>query len=62
MLKKNITDFIIYCKEYNFSKSAITTFTGKLKEFDCFLKSINLNSLKKITYTHLGLYTSFFSI
>ncbi|HGY10977.1 MAG TPA: integrase [Desulfobacterales bacterium] len=53
MLQHNISIFLDACKHYNYSKSTIGAFTTRLNEFDVFIQSHHVQSIKAITYQHL---------
>jgi len=53
MLQVIITNFLDYCKHYQFSKSAIEAFTTRLNELNNFLETHQIKSLQQITYQHL---------
>jgi len=53
MLQNNITNFLQYCKNSNFSERSIESLTFRLNEFNKFIKSQNINSIQKINYQHL---------
>ena len=48
-----ITDFLTYCKTYNFGKRSLEVFSSRLKEFATHLHSLNIHSIHEITYVHL---------
>ena len=53
MLKKIISNFLIYCKLYNFSTCSLNVFTSKLNEFSRYIDSLHLKSITDIKYEHL---------
>ena len=53
MLSSIITNFLAYCKTYNFGKRSIEVFSSRLKEFSTHLHSLNIRSIQETTYTHL---------
>ena len=53
MLHNNITNFLQYCKNSNFSELSIETLSLRLHEFNLFIQEQLINSIKKINYQHL---------
>ena len=53
MLQEIITNFLDYCKHYQFSKSTIEAFTTRLNELDVFLKDHHIQSIQEVTYQNL---------
>jgi site-specific recombinase XerD len=53
MLSSIITDFLAYCKTYNFGKRSIEVFSSRLKELSTHLHSLNIHSIHETTYEHL---------
>jgi len=53
MLQNNITNFLQYCKNSNFSERSVESLTFRLNEFNKFIKSQNISSIQKINYQHL---------
>ena len=53
MLASTITDFLTYCKTYNFGKRSIEVFSSKLNEFSRHLKYLNIHSIHDIIYEQL---------
>ena len=53
MLQSIITNFIHYCKHYQFSEKAIQAFTLRLQELDRFMTDHQIRSVQDITYRHL---------
>jgi len=54
MLQNNITNFLHYCKNSNFSERSIDSLSFRLNEFHQFLKSITISNIKDIHYLHLS--------
>lgn len=54
MLHHNITNFLHYCKNSNFSDRSVESLTFRLNEFNQFLKSIAICAIKDIHYQHLA--------
>ncbi|WP_304511788.1 tyrosine-type recombinase/integrase [Desulfobacula sp.] len=53
MLHRYINQFVEYCQLANFSVRSIQALAIRLKEFETFLKSLRIQSVKKITYLRL---------
>jgi integrase/recombinase XerC len=53
MLHRYINPFLEYCQLADFSPRSIQALTSRLNEFKSFLKSLKIQSVKKITYQHL---------
>jgi len=53
MLHRHINQFLDYCSLADFSISSIQAFTARLNEFDIFLKTQRIRSIKKVRYRHL---------
>ncbi len=53
MLTKNINDFSIYIKIHNFSKRSQDVFSARLNEFNKYLNTLKLKSIREIEYSHL---------
>ena len=53
MLDLKISDFINYCQVSNFSKKSIKTLSEKLHQFNRFISSQSISTLKDISYKHL---------
>jgi len=53
MLENIISDFLISCKTYNFSKRSKEVFSSTLKKLSQHLNSLHIKSNKDITYEHL---------
>ena len=54
----NISNFLAYCKTYNFGKRSIQVFSSRLNEFSRHLHSLHIQSITDITYHHLLSYVS----
>ena len=54
MLQHNITNFIQYCKNSDFAERSIEAFTFRLDEFNQFIKSLKICTIKEINYQHLA--------
>jgi integrase/recombinase XerC len=53
MLHRYFSQFLEYCRLANFSNRSIQALTARLNEFEAFLKSQRIRSIKKVTYRHL---------
>jgi site-specific recombinase XerD len=53
MLHRYINQFVEYCQLADFSVRSIQALTARLNEFEAFLKSQKIWSIKKVTYQHL---------
>jgi integrase/recombinase XerC len=53
MLHRYINPFWEYCQLADFSPRSIQALTARLNEFKVFLKSLKIQSVKKVTYRHL---------
>ena len=53
MLQNNITNFLQYCKNSNFAERSIESLTFRLHEFNLFIQTVSLSSIKEINYLHL---------
>ena len=53
MLHRHISPFLDYCRLANFSVRSIQALAIRLNEFEAFLKSQRIRSVKKIAYLHL---------
>jgi integrase/recombinase XerC len=53
MLHRYINQFLDYCRLADFSIRSIQTLTARLNEFDNFLKTIRIRSVKRVSYRHL---------
>jgi len=53
MLQNNITNFLNYCKNSDFSKRSIETLSFRLNEFDKFIQSFSILTISEINYQHL---------
>jgi len=50
MLQNNITNFLHYCKHSNFSERSIESLTFRLQEFNQFIQSQAITTLKQINF------------
>jgi len=50
MLQNNITNFLNYCKNSDFSKRSIETLSFRLNEFDKFIQASSISTIKHIDY------------
>ena len=53
MLHHNITNFLQYCKNSNFSERSIESLTFRLNEFNQFIRSQAISSISEINYQRL---------
>jgi len=53
MLNNNITNFLQYCKTCGFKKRSLEAFSIRLKQFNNFVQTLSIKSIKEITYDHL---------
>jgi len=53
MLNNNITNFLQYCKTCGFKKRSLEAFSSRLKQFNNFVQTLSIKSIKEITYDHL---------
>ena len=53
MLHRHIKQFLDYCKVVDFSIRSIQALTARLNEFEIFLKSQKIRSIKRVGYRHL---------
>jgi len=53
MLHRYFRQFLDYCRLADFSIRSIQALTARLNEFQAFLNSLKIRSVKKITYRHL---------
>lgn len=53
MLQENITNFLDYCNNSDFSKRSIETLSFRLNEFDKFIQARSISEIKTINYQHL---------
>jgi integrase/recombinase XerC len=61
MLHRYINQFLDYCSLADFSISSIQAFTARLNEFDIFLKTQRIRSVKKVRYRHLIVFAADFN-
>jgi len=50
MLHRFINQFLDYCRLADFSERSLQALTARSTEFESFLKSIHIRSVKKIAY------------
>jgi len=50
MLQNNITNFLQYCKNSDFSERSIGTLSFRLNEFDKFIQTCSISSIENIDY------------
>ena len=53
MLHRQINQFLNYCRLVDFSIPSIQALTASLNEFDIFLKTQRIRSIKRVRYRHL---------
>ena len=53
MLHRHISQFLDYCRLADFSIRSIQALTARLNEFEIFLKSQKIRSIKRVEYRHL---------
>jgi len=53
MLQHNITNFLEYCNNSDFSKRSIETLSFRLNEFNRFIQSLSIFTITQIDYQHL---------
>ena len=53
MLHRLINQFLDYCRLADFSIRSIQAFTARLYEFEIFLKTERIHSIKRVRYRHL---------
>jgi integrase/recombinase XerC len=61
MLHRQINHFLDYCRLADFSIRSIQALTARLNEFDIFLKSQRIRSIKKVRYRHLIVFAADFN-
>ena len=61
MLHRHINQFLDYCSLVNFSIRSIQALTSRLNEFDIFLKTQKIRSIKKVRYRHLIVFAADFN-
>ena len=52
MLQNNITNFLNYCNNSDFSERSIETLSFRLNEFNKFVQTHTISSIDKINYQH----------
>lgn len=53
MLHRHIDQFLDYCRLADFSIRSIQALTARLNEFDTFLKTQRIRSIKRVSYRHM---------
>jgi len=53
MLHRYINPFLEYCQLADFSPRSIQALTARINEFQVWIKSLKIRSVKKLTYRHL---------
>jgi integrase/recombinase XerC len=61
MLQNNITNFLQYCKNSNFSERSIESLTFRLTEFNQFIQSHAIFAIKQINYQLLAQFVADFN-
>ena len=61
MLHRQINQFLDYCRLADFSIRSIQALTARLNEFDIFLKTQPIRSIKKARYRHLVVFAADFN-
>lgn len=61
MLHHCIHEFLAYCRLANFSDRSIQALTARINEFNSFLKTRNIRSVKKISYLDLVAFVADFN-
>jgi len=61
MLHRHINQFLDYCSLVDFSIRSIQALTSRLNEFDIFLKTLKIRSIKKVRYRHLVVFAADFN-
>jgi len=61
MLQNNITNFLHYCKNSNFSERSIESLTFRLTEFNQFIQTHAIASIEDINYQHLSQFVTDFN-
>jgi len=61
MLHRQINQFLDYCRLADFSIRSIQALTARLNEFDIFLKTQRIRSVKKVRYRHLIVFAADFN-
>ena len=61
MLHINITNFLQYCKNSNFSERSIESLTFRLNEFNQFIRSQTISSIREINYQLLTQFVTDFN-
>ena len=61
MLHRQINHFLDYCRLADFSIRSIQALTARLNEFDIFLKTQPIRSIKKVRYRHLVVFAADFN-
>ena len=58
MLHRYCSQFLAYCQLADFSGRSIQALTIRLNEFESYLKSLRIRSVKRVTYRHLIVFTA----
>jgi site-specific recombinase XerD len=53
MLHRHINQFLDYCRMADFSIRSIQALSARLNEFEIFLKTQRIRSIKRVRYRHL---------
>ncbi len=61
MLHRQINQFLDYCRLADFSTRSIQALTVRLNEFEIFLKTQRISSIKRIRYRHLIVFAADFN-
>ena len=61
MLHRYCTQFLAYCRMADFSARSIHALTIRSNEFQAYLKSLKIQSIKKVSYKHLVDFTTEFN-
>lgn len=62
MLHRYCIQFLAYCQLVDFSARSIQALTIRLNEFESYLKSLKIRSIKKVAYRHLIDFTADYNI
>ncbi len=61
MLQRFIQEFLTYCRLADFSDRSIQALTARLNEFQSFLKTRHIRSVKKVSYLDLVAFVADFN-
>jgi integrase/recombinase XerC len=61
MLHRHISQFLDYCKLVDFSIRSVQSLTARLYEFEIFLKTLRMRSVKRVRYRHLVVFAADFN-